>query len=160
MQGGLVVGKGKSGRSSESRVGAIHELPLLWIPRRLPTRYLGFKYSLATIKPPCLVTLKMGVSPLVVANGDTSTINQILTTIMTQSNDQPNDRRIDRQLRTINRRVNRLEDTQVTWGELNVEFDRLYDEVDELKAEVKQQFAEVNTKLDIIIRQMTGMGQE
>ena len=79
---------------------------------------------------------------------------------MTQSNDQPNDHRIDRQLRTIARRVNRLEDTQVTWGELNVEFDRLYDEVDELKAEVKQQFAEVNTKLDIIIRQMTGMGQE
>jgi polyhydroxyalkanoate synthesis regulator phasin len=79
---------------------------------------------------------------------------------MTQSNDQPEDRRIDRQLRTINRRVNRLEDTQVTWGELNVEFDRLYDEVDELKAEVKQQFAEVNTKLDIIIRGMTGMGQE
>jgi polyhydroxyalkanoate synthesis regulator phasin len=79
---------------------------------------------------------------------------------MTQSNDQPNDRRIDRQLRTIARRVNRLEDTQVTWGELNVEFDRLYDEVDDLKAEVKQQFAEVNTKLDIIIRQITGMGQE
>jgi polyhydroxyalkanoate synthesis regulator phasin len=80
---------------------------------------------------------------------------------MTQSNDQPNeDRRIDRQLRTIARRVNRLEDTQVTWGELNVEFDRLYDEVDDLKSEVKQQFAAVNTKLDIIIRQITGMGQE
>ena len=52
---------------------------------------------------------------------------------MTESNDQPNERRIDRQLRTISRRVNRLEDTQVTWGELNVEFDRLYDEVDDLK---------------------------
>jgi hypothetical protein len=34
---------------------------------------------------------------------------------MTQAN-EPNDRRIDRQLRTISRRVNRLEDTQVTWG--------------------------------------------
>ena len=80
---------------------------------------------------------------------------------MTQSNDQPNeDRRIDRQMRTMARRINRLEDTQVTWGELNVEFDRLYDEVDELKAEVKQQFAAVNPKLDIIIRGMTGMGQE
>ena len=79
---------------------------------------------------------------------------------MTQSQEPNEDRRIDRQLRTISRRVNRLEDTQVTWGELNVEFvgrrpafgNRLYDEVDELKAEVKQQFAEVNTKLDIIIR--------
>ena len=79
---------------------------------------------------------------------------------MTQSSEPNEDRRLDRQMRTMARRINRLEDTQVTWGELNVEFDRLYDEVDELKAEVKQQFAAVNTKLDIIIRQMTGMGQE
>ena len=79
---------------------------------------------------------------------------------MTQSSEPNEDRRLDRQMRTMARRINRLEDTQVTWGELNVEFDRLYDEVDELKAEVKQQFAEVNTKLDIIIRGMTGMGQE
>ena len=79
---------------------------------------------------------------------------------MTQSSEPNEDRRLDRQMRTMARRINRLEETQVTWGELNVEFDRLYDEVDELKAEVKQQFAAVNTKLDIIIRQMTGMGQE
>jgi polyhydroxyalkanoate synthesis regulator phasin len=67
---------------------------------------------------------------------------------MTQSNDQPNDRRIDRQLRTIARRVNRLEDTQVTWGELNVEFDRLYDEVDELKAEMNQRFTTLETSIN------------
>ena len=82
---------------------------------------------------------------------------------MTQSNDQPNkDRRIDRQLRTINRRVNRLEDTQVTWGELNVEFDRLYDEVDDLKKEMNQRFdslsSELNGKIDIILRHITGSG--
>lgn len=82
---------------------------------------------------------------------------------MTQSNDQPNeDRRIDRQLRTINRRVNRLEDTQVTWGELNVEFDRLYDEVDDLKKEMNQRFdglsTELNGKIDIILRHITGSG--
>jgi predicted nuclease with TOPRIM domain len=87
---------------------------------------------------------------------------------MTQSN-EPNDRRIDRQLRTINRRVNRLEDTQVTWGELNIEFDRLYDEVDELKAEMNQRFTTLETgmnqrfdsldaKFDLIMRQMTGQG--
>jgi predicted nuclease with TOPRIM domain len=87
---------------------------------------------------------------------------------MTQSN-EPNDRRIDRQLRTINRRVNRLEDTQVTWGELNVEFDRLYDEVDELKAEMNQRFTTLETgmnqrfdsldaKFDLIMRQITGQG--
>ncbi len=79
---------------------------------------------------------------------------------MTQSNDQPNDRRTDRQLRTIARRVNRLEDTQVTWGELNVEFDRLYDEIDEFKTEVNQRFDAQDAKLDIIIRGMTGIGQE
>jgi hypothetical protein len=88
---------------------------------------------------------------------------------MTQSNDQPNDRRIDRQLRTIARRVNRLEDTQVTWGELNVEFDRLYDEVDVLKAEMNQRFTVLETemnrrfdsqdaKFDIILRHITGEG--
>ncbi|AFY93654.1 hypothetical protein [Chamaesiphon minutus] len=87
---------------------------------------------------------------------------------MTQSN-EPNDRRIDRQLRTINRRVNRLEDTQVTWGELNVEFDRLYDEIDEvkiemtqLKTEMNQRFdslsTELNGKIDIILRHITASG--
>ena len=85
---------------------------------------------------------------------------------MTQSND-PNERRMDRQLRTISRRVNRLEDTQVTWGELNIEFDRLYDEVDELKAEMNQRFTTLETgmnqrfdsldaKFDLIMRQITG----
>jgi hypothetical protein len=87
---------------------------------------------------------------------------------MTQSN-EPNDRRIDRQLRTIARRVNRREDTQVTWGELNIEFDRLYDEVDELKAEMNQRFTMLETgmnqrfdsldaKFDLIMRQITGQG--
>jgi hypothetical protein len=39
-QGGLIVGKGKLGRSWESRVGAIHELPLPWV---------------STIRPPAKV---------------------------------------------------------------------------------------------------------
>jgi polyhydroxyalkanoate synthesis regulator phasin len=76
---------------------------------------------------------------------------------MTQAN-EPNDRRIDRQLRTIARRVNRLEDTQVTWGELNVEFDRLYDEVDDLKKEMNQRFDSLESKFDLIMRHITGEG--
>jgi hypothetical protein len=83
---------------------------------------------------------------------------------MTQSN-EPNDRRIDRQLRTIGRRVNRLEDTQVTWGELNVEFDRLYDEVAEVKADLKADIsglkgdiATLNGKIDVLIQHITGSG--
>ncbi len=78
---------------------------------------------------------------------------------MTSANDQPNeDRRIDRQLRTIARRVNRLEDTQVTWGELNVEFDRLYDEVDDLKKEMNQRFDSLESKFDLLMRHITGSG--
>jgi polyhydroxyalkanoate synthesis regulator phasin len=76
---------------------------------------------------------------------------------MTQAN-EPNDRRIDRQLRTIARRVNRLEDTQVTWGELNIEFDRLYDEVDDLKKEMNQRFDSLESKFDLIMRHITGEG--
>jgi polyhydroxyalkanoate synthesis regulator phasin len=76
---------------------------------------------------------------------------------MTQAS-EPNDRRIDRQLRTISRRVNRLEDTQVTWGELNVEFDRLYDEVDDFKKEMNQRFDSLESKFDLIMRHITGQG--
>lgn len=91
--------------------------------------------------------------------------NKILTTIMTQSNEPNEDRRIDRQLRTLARRVNRLEDTQVTWGELNIEFDRLYDEVAEVRAdlkadisELKGEIATLNGKMDVLIRHITGSG--
>jgi predicted nuclease with TOPRIM domain len=76
---------------------------------------------------------------------------------MTQAS-EPNDRRIDRQLRTISRRVNRLEDTQVTWGELNVEFDRLSDEVDDLKKEMNQRFDSLESKFDLMMRHITGEG--
>jgi hypothetical protein len=82
---------------------------------------------------------------------------------MTQSNEPNEDRRIDRQLRTIARRVNRLEDTQVTWSELNIEFDRLYDEVDGLKIEMNQRFDRVESevrnvsgKIDLILQHITG----
>jgi hypothetical protein len=83
---------------------------------------------------------------------------------MTQTNDQPNeDRRIDRQMRTMARRINRLEDTQVTWGELNVEFDRLYDEVAEVRADLKNDIsglkgdiAMLNGKMDVLLQHIAG----
>ena len=84
---------------------------------------------------------------------------------MTQSQEPNEDRRIDRQLRTIARRVNRLEDTQVTWGELNIEFDRLYDEVAEVRADLKADISELkgniatlNGKMDVLIQHITGSG--
>jgi hypothetical protein len=91
---------------------------------------------------------------------------------MTQSN-QPNDRdrEIDRQLRSFNRRIQRLEDTQVTAAELSIAFDRVHDEVDAVedkidafrsefdlfRVETNRKFDEVNGKLDTILRHITRM---
>jgi predicted ATP-dependent Lon-type protease len=96
---------------------------------------------------------------------------------MTQAR-EPDDRGLDRTLRSFDfpeerlrqRRISRLEDTQVTWRELNDAFDRVYEEIDELKVEMNQRFdaqdnkidnlgIELNGKLDLILRRLTGMGQ-
>jgi hypothetical protein len=58
---------------------------------------------------------------------------------MTESNNLPNNQPNDDC--RIDHRVNRLEDTQI-W--------------DDFKTEWNQQFAEMNEKLDIIIRHVTG----
>ncbi len=82
-------------------------------------------------------------------------------------NQDPKDRsyEIDRQLRSLNRRVERLEDTQVTGRELNRGFDRVYEEIDELnnkldhlQAEFIEFRDEINQKLDTILRHLTGIG--
>jgi hypothetical protein len=88
---------------------------------------------------------------------------------MTQAR-EPDDRGLDRTLRSFDRRISRLEDTQVTWRELNDAFDRVYEEIDELKVGMNQRFdaqdtkidnlgTELNGKLDLILRRLTGMGQ-
>ncbi len=91
---------------------------------------------------------------------------------MTQANDQPSDREraVDRQFRILDRRLTRLEETQLTGKEINLGFDRVYEEIDELKVEMNQRFdaqdtkidnlgIELNGKLDLILRRLTGMGQ-
>jgi predicted nucleic acid-binding Zn-ribbon protein len=91
---------------------------------------------------------------------------------MTQAQD-PNDRNyeIDRKLRSLNRRVERLEDTQITSGELDRGFDRVYDEIDHLNHKLdtlqsdfvalQSEFTgfrdEINQKLDTILRHLTGI---
>jgi hypothetical protein len=57
------VDRGKLRRSSKSRVGAIHELPLLWISRRLVRKNQGFRFSLMTINPPCFLRGFGGLKP-------------------------------------------------------------------------------------------------
>ena len=87
---------------------------------------------------------------------------------MTQAR-EPDDRGLDRTLRSFDRRISRLEDTQVTWRELNTSFDRVYDEIDaleaqvnlrfdELKNEMNQRFDSQDAKIDIILRHITGQG--
>jgi hypothetical protein len=87
---------------------------------------------------------------------------------MTQAR-EPDDRNLDRTLRSFDRRISRLEDTQVTGRELNDAFNRVYDEIDALEAQMNQQFEELKTemnqrfdsqdaKIDIILRHITGQG--
>jgi hypothetical protein len=78
-------------------------------------------------------------------------------------------RDLDRTLRSFDRRLSRLEDTQVTWRELNNSFNRVYDEIDALEGQmnarfdrlensVNQKLDEQNQKIDIILRHITGQG--
>jgi predicted nucleic acid-binding Zn-ribbon protein len=89
------------------------------------------------------------------------------------SDQEPNERdyEIDRKLRSLNRRVERLEDTQITGRELNRGFDRVYEQidhladkvdilqhkVDRLELEFKEFRNEINQKLDTILKHITGM---
>ena len=68
---------------------------------------------------------------------------------MTQAR-EPEDRGLDRTLRSFDRRISRLEDTQVTWRELNTSFDRVYDEIDALEAQVNLRFDELKNEMGII----------
>jgi hypothetical protein len=90
---------------------------------------------------------------------------------MTQAN-QPNDRNreIDRELRSLNRRIDRLEYSQISPQEFSRAFDRVYDEIDALEdtvnqrcdriendvRELKETIGELNRKFDIVMQYITG----
>jgi hypothetical protein len=83
---------------------------------------------------------------------------------MTQAR-EPDDTDLIRSLRRLDRRVSRLEDTQVTWRELNDSFNRVYDEIDALEENISRRFDEQsqkldeqNRKIDVILRHITGQG--
>ena len=84
-------------------------------------------------------------------------------------NREPNDRNndISRQLRSFNRRIERLEDTQVTNRELNRGFDKVYEEIDYLEDKIdllRSDFndfrKETNNKLDMILSHLTGIDKD
>ncbi|MER3433529.1 MAG: hypothetical protein C4288_08865 [Leptolyngbya sp. ERB_1_1] len=70
---------------------------------------------------------------------------------MTQAN-EPNDRdrEIDRQFTSLNRRVDRLEYSQISPQELSRGFDRVYDEIDSLENHMNARFDRVNERFDQI----------
>ena len=70
---------------------------------------------------------------------------------MTQSND-PGDqnRNLDRQLRSLNRRVDRLEYSQISPQEFSESFDRVYGEIDALEDHMNARFDRVNERFDRI----------
>ncbi|WP_310485547.1 hypothetical protein [Chamaesiphon sp. VAR_48_metabat_403] len=85
---------------------------------------------------------------------------------MTQAqNPDDKDRQVAREFRDLNRRVDRLEYTQVSPQEFRQAFERVYDEIDDLHDEVRQMRSEMkemrsdlNGKFDLIMRHITGQG--
>jgi predicted nucleic acid-binding Zn-ribbon protein len=74
------------------------------------------------------------------------------------------DYEISRKLSSLNRRIERLEDTQVTGRELNRGFDRIYEEIDDiedkldiLQSEFHKFRNEINEKLDTLLKHITGI---
>jgi septation ring formation regulator EzrA len=69
------------------------------------------------------------------------------------------DREINREIRVLNRRVDRLEYSQISPQEFQQAFDRVYEEIDDLTVEVrgiKTDIGELNRKFDIIMNHITG----
>jgi hypothetical protein len=81
---------------------------------------------------------------------------------MTQANDSGGqENRLDRTLRTLNRRVTRLEESQITGRELDQDFDQVFMEIDEVKSAVQRLqtgMDELNGKFDVVMRHITGNG--
>jgi uncharacterized protein YdcH (DUF465 family) len=96
---------------------------------------------------------------------------------MTQAS-EPNDRdrSLERQLRIFDRRLTRLEETQLTGKEISSAFDRVYDEIDALEDQMNARFdrlearfdrldtrldrleTEINGKFNTIMQHLTGLG--
>jgi hypothetical protein len=84
---------------------------------------------------------------------------------MAQANNEPNNDRvipIERQLRSFDRRITRLEETQVTARELNV----VYDDIEMLNAQMNARFdliqiemRELNKKFDVVMHHLIGEGK-
>jgi tetrahydromethanopterin S-methyltransferase subunit G len=84
---------------------------------------------------------------------------------MTQAREPDDIDRLNRELRGVNRRLDRLEYTQISPQEFSTVLDRIYEEIGSIRSEMRAEFVAVNarlesldTKIDIIIRRLSGEG--
>ena len=84
---------------------------------------------------------------------------------MTQAREPDDIDRVNRELRGVNRRLDRLEYTQISPQEFSSVLDRIYEEIGSTRSEMRAEFVAVNarlesldTKIDIIIRRLSGEG--
>jgi hypothetical protein len=91
---------------------------------------------------------------------------------MTSAREPDDIDRLNRELRGVNRRLDRLEYTQISPQEFSTVLDRIYEEMGLIRSEMRAEFVavnarldrienevrEVNGKIDIIIRRLSGEG--
>ena len=77
---------------------------------------------------------------------------------MTQAR-EPDDRDaiVNRELRGLNRRLDRLEYTQISPQEWNGVLDRIYEEIGSSRAEMRAEFVAVNARLDNMDRRFDSL---
>jgi hypothetical protein len=89
---------------------------------------------------------------------------------MTQAREPDDIDRVNRELRHFNRRLDRREYTQISPQEFSNVLDRIYEEIVESRSEMRSEIlalnskidnlgTELNGKIDIIIRRLSGEGK-
>jgi hypothetical protein len=67
---------------------------------------------------------------------------------MTQAREPDDIDRVNRELRGVNRRLDRLEYTQISPQEFSSVLDRIYEEIGSTRSEMRAEFVAVNARLD------------
>jgi hypothetical protein len=75
---------------------------------------------------------------------------------MTQAREPDDQDRVNRELRGVNRRLDRLEYTQISPQEFSGVLDRIYEEIGSSRAEMRAEFLAVNARLDRLEADLTG----
>ena len=76
---------------------------------------------------------------------------------MTQAREPDDQDRVNRELRGLNRRLDRLEYTQISPQEWNGVLDRIYEEIGSSRAEMRAEFVAENARLDNMDRRFDSL---